>query len=108
VGSAGECRAQTIKSFKRRQHSRKNAKQVRDQREFRSYVREESPDRADCIIGIDWLDAILISGSAHLRLSSDCCQRSKHSFRAKPLAAEKHVSTKVSGVAREAPGYEES
>jgi hypothetical protein len=45
-GSTGERRAQTRESFKRRRRIRKNAKQVRDQREFRSYLREESPDRA--------------------------------------------------------------
>jgi hypothetical protein len=59
------------------------------------------------MIGIDWLDAILVSGSAHRRLSADCW-RSKHSFRAKRRVAEKRVSTKVSGVAREGSGYEES
>jgi hypothetical protein len=81
-GSAGERRAQTHESFKRRRRIRKNAKQVRDQREFRSYLREESRDRAGWMIGIDWLDAILVSGSAHRRLSADSPDP-KHSFRAK-------------------------
>ena len=60
-GSAGERRAQAHESFKRRRRIRKNAKQVRHQREFRAYLCEESPDRAGCMIGIDWLDAILVS-----------------------------------------------
>jgi hypothetical protein len=64
-GSAGERRTQTHESFKRRRRIRKNAKQVRDNREFRSYLREESLDRASCVIGINWLDAILVSGFAH-------------------------------------------
>jgi len=66
-GSAGERRAQTHESFKRRRRIRKNAKQVRDQREFRSHLREESLDRAGCAIGINWLDAFLVSGFAHRR-----------------------------------------
>ena len=71
-GSARERRAQTHESFKRRRRIRKDTKQVRDQREFRAYLREESPDRAGCMIRIDWLDAILVSGSAHRSLSADC------------------------------------
>ena len=77
-GSAGERRAQAHESFKRCRRSRKNAKQIRHQREFRAYLCEESPDRAGCMIGIDWLDAILVSGSAHRRLSADC---SRSNFR---------------------------
>jgi len=52
-GSTGERRTQTHESFKRCWRSRKNAKQVRDQREFRAYLCEELPDRAGCMIEID-------------------------------------------------------
>src|SRR5207245_10782390 len=67
-GSAGERGAQTHESFKRRRRIGKNAKQVRDEREFRTYLGEESLGPAACMIGIKRLDAILVSGSAHRRL----------------------------------------
>jgi hypothetical protein len=67
-GSAGERCAQTHESFKRRRRIRKNAKQIRHQREFRANLREESRDRAGCAIGINSLDAILVSEFAHRRL----------------------------------------
>jgi hypothetical protein len=84
-GSAGERRAQTHESFKHRRRIRKNAKQVRDQREFRADLCEESPDRTGCMIGINWLDAILVSGFAHRYLRLLIVRDTKHSFRAKPL-----------------------
>src|SRR5579862_1443417 len=71
-GSASEGRTQTHQSLERRRRIRKHAKQVRHHREFRAYLCEESPNRAGCTIRIDWLDAILVSGSAHRRLSAEC------------------------------------
>jgi hypothetical protein len=70
-GPAGKRRAQTHESFKRRRRIGKNSKQVRDQCEFRSYFREDSLDRPGCAIGINWLDAILVSGFAHRCPSTD-------------------------------------
>jgi len=81
-GPAGKRRAQTHQSFKRRRRIGKNSKQVRDQCEFRSYFREDSLDRPGCAIGINWLDAILVSGFAHRCPSTDS-SRLKNSFRAK-------------------------
>ncbi|MGB6091807.1 MAG: hypothetical protein WBG26_20095 [Candidatus Binataceae bacterium] len=106
-GSAGERRAQSQESFKRRRRIRKNAKQIRHQREFRVYLSEKSPDRAGCMIGINWLYAILVTGSAHRRLWADC-SRSKHSFRAKRPLAKSVYGHGVFRMISEALDYEES
>jgi hypothetical protein len=77
-GSAGECRTESYKSFKRHRRIRKNPKEIRHQRELRSYLREESPDLAGYMIGINWLDAILDSGFLHRRLLADCVRYKTH------------------------------
>jgi hypothetical protein len=64
-GSTGERFTQTHESFKCRRCIRKNAKQIGHQRESRSYLCEESSNRTSGVIGINWLDAVLVSGVAH-------------------------------------------
>jgi hypothetical protein len=103
-GSAGERRAQTHESFKRRRRIRKNAKQIRHQREFRAYLCEESPDRAGCVIGINWLDTILISGFAHRRLSRSKTQISCQAARCRKARQR----TEFSGWLAKALDYEKS
>jgi hypothetical protein len=101
-GSAGERRAQAHESFKRHRRICKNPKKIRHQSEFRSLLREESPDRAGCVIGINGLNTILVSGFAHHRLPADRV-RDQHTFRAKHGVAESASVRRFPGLLAKVP-----